>query len=128
MEPNPTQAYEDNTKIESIDLLPVKNRKKTDFFCTIFWAVYVLLLALILVFVYNQGTCLPTSDNLNRITYPTDNEGKLCGYDHPDFPYVYYTTTTDPVNVDLSLRQKDSALTNVQRAVKKNWAANQPTL
>lgn len=42
-------------KIDNMDELPVKTRKKTDFFCSIFISVYVILLALILVFVYNQG-------------------------------------------------------------------------
>ena len=53
-------------------------------------------------------------DNLNRITYPTDNEGKLCGYDPEvlNYPYLYYTSLTDPVRVYIE-RQKDYVSTSV---------------
>jgi len=34
---------------------------------------------------------------LDKLTYPTDNSGGLCGYTYPNYPYVYYTSLTDPV-------------------------------
>ena len=42
---------------------------------------------------------LTHQDNLNKITYPTDNQGRLCGYDLKNYPYVYYTSFTDPVDI-----------------------------
>ena len=58
-------------------------------------------------------------DNLDKITYPTHNEGRLCGYDLPTHPYVYYTTTTDPVLPALS-RPNVSASTSAPRRVRHN--------
>ena len=81
---------EDPDKIENVRDLPVRDRRRTDCFCAIFILVYVILLGIIFIFLNN-----PT--NLNKITYPTDNAGKLCGYDYPSYPYVYYTSLTDPV-------------------------------
>jgi predicted nucleic acid-binding Zn ribbon protein len=48
--------YHDPDKIERVDELPVKERRRTDFFCAIFFAIYVVLLAVVLAFLYNQST------------------------------------------------------------------------
>lgn len=77
-------------KLNETDNLPVKNRRKTDVFCTIVNTTFVVLLLLIFIFTFN-------GDNLNRITYPNDAEGTLCGFDAPKYPYLYYASLTDPV-------------------------------
>lgn len=58
MEPEQERQV-DADKIDSVNQLPVKERRRTDLFCAIFLAVYVILLALILLFVYNKGTPSP---------------------------------------------------------------------
>jgi hypothetical protein len=34
------------------------------------------------------------------VNYPTDSDGKLCGYDLPEYQYVYFSAA--PLIVDMS--------------------------
>ena len=110
-------------KIQNVRELPVKDRRRTDFFCAIFITAYVILLAIILAVLHNGSNIRIYLETLAQITYPTDNSGKLCGYDYPNYPYVYYTSTTDPVRIQLS-RPKEFASINVPRQVRQLSAAN----
>ncbi len=46
---------QDILKISTVDQLPVKNRRKTDFFCTLFLTTYVVGLAVLCFFINNTG-------------------------------------------------------------------------
>jgi hypothetical protein len=89
LQESPLETDGDN-KLNETDNLPVKNRRKTDVFCTILNTTFVVLLLLIFIFTFN-------GNNLNKITYPNDAEGTLCGFDAPKYPYLYYASPTDPV-------------------------------
>jgi hypothetical protein len=39
---------------------------------------------------------------LTKLSYPTDIEGRVCGIDLPQFPYIYQTSLTDPVNIEIN--------------------------
>ena len=64
---------------------------------------------------------------LDKLTYPTDNSGALCGYTYPNYPYVYYTSLTDPVPLDL-FRLKDCASINALWLDRPRLAANRRLL
>jgi hypothetical protein len=34
---------------------------------------------------------------LQKITYPTDSQGRMCTLDNPNYNYLYFTSFTDPV-------------------------------
>jgi len=36
-------------------------------------------------------------NKLNSLTYPTDNNGRKCTLDNPQFNYLYFTTLNDVV-------------------------------
>lgn len=40
-----------------------------------------------------------TSGNFSRLTTPYDAEGKGCGVDYPDYPYIYFTSPHVDVTV-----------------------------
>lgn len=42
------------------------------------------------------------------MTYPSDAEGRTCGWDLPDHPILYYASHDDPVKLKFTFRSKDS--------------------
>lgn len=67
----------------------MKDRRCTDFLFT------VLFLAFAVVFgwVCNEGF---SKGDPNKLLSPVDFDGKLCGVDHPNHPYLYFIITPDP--------------------------------
>ena len=56
------------------------------------------------------------AENLQKITYPNDSDGKMCGYDDAKYPYLYFTSPSDVVSFILR-RQSDFVSRNVQLQV-----------
>lgn len=46
------------------------------------------------------------------MSYPNDIAQNTCGYDLPNFPYLYFASTTNPV-ISISFRTKDSVSPSV---------------
>ena len=76
----------------------VEDRKRTDICCIAANTAFVVILFIVCVCMLNLGTFWFIKENLRKMTYPADGEGSLCGYDAPDHPYLYYASSTDPVN------------------------------
>lgn len=65
-------------------------RTCTDLFCTIIGAAFTLLILVGAIAVMDLN-------NLQKITYPTDSQGRMCTLDNPNYNYLYFTSFTDPV-------------------------------
>lgn len=40
---------------------------------------------------------LSNPDHLVRTSFPADSQGKVCGFDLPQYPYIYFTDLPDVV-------------------------------
>jgi len=67
------------------------------------------------------------TNKLGRMTYPTDMAGRHCTLDHPEFNFLYFTSPTDPVHLNLKYRESGSVYHSVQLAHKKSLVAGQLT-
>ncbi|XP_066928594.1 choline transporter-like protein 4 isoform X2 [Clytia hemisphaerica] len=66
---------------------PIKNRGCTDVICCVIFGVYMLGMIVIGVVAYVEG-------DPKRLLYATDSNGKVCGADIPDKPYLYFFDMT----------------------------------
>lgn len=62
--------------------------------------------------------CLDLS-SLQRMTYPTDQQGRHCTLDNSNYNYLYFSSSNDPV-IQLIFSQKGFAYHNVPTEVNKD--------
>ena len=62
---------------------PLTNRRCTDMLFAIFFLAFCGVMIWIGIFAKENG-------NPQELITPVDEDGKLCGMDYPDYPYVYY--------------------------------------
>lgn len=76
-----------------------KERKRTDFFCTICSGIFALIIFIISFSTFNNGNSNIIEDNLKKMTYYVDGDGNLCGWDESvqDYPLIYFASINDPV-------------------------------
>lgn len=75
-----------NGPIDSnLDLIWDNRRKCTDLFCCILLAI--LILAMFVLAIYCWST-----NGFSKLTTPYDAEGKGCGTDYPEYPYIYFVS------------------------------------
>ena len=64
---------------------------------------------------------------LQRMTYPTDHQGRHCTLDNANYNYLYFTSTTDPVALH-SCSQKDSVCSSARKEQKRGSTAGRPKI
>jgi hypothetical protein len=81
---------------QSTVLLPNLDSRRscTDIICCILLAI--LVIAMFIFGIY----CWSTS-NFSKLTTPYDGEGKGCGSDYPNFPYIYFVAPSYDVPLHL---------------------------
>lgn len=111
--------YKTNQPIESVDDLPVPSaeRIQTDRFCIIFSTLFAVGMFITAI------ACLDLN-KLQRMTYPTDQQGRHCTLDNGNYNYLYFTSPSDPVWSFLC-RQNDCVWNSVQKEMRRNWNAGQ---
>ena len=62
---------------------PLKNRRCTDFLFTVLFLAFAGACGYVVV----QGT---TNGDPNKLLSPVDYDGKLCGVDYPNHPFLYF--------------------------------------
>ncbi|XP_070531871.1 choline transporter-like protein 2 [Ptychodera flava] len=69
---------------------PLKNRSCTDILCCIIFIVFIAGMFVVGYFAWLNG-------NPNKLIYPTDSRGQICGYDTQvkDKPYLFYFNLVD---------------------------------
>jgi hypothetical protein len=86
--------YKTNEPLESIEEFPVPSSERipTDVFCTVITSIFAIAML---------GTAIASLDlnNLQKMTYPTDQEGRHCTLDNANYNYLYFTSSNDPVLV-----------------------------
>lgn len=80
-----------------IQLIPDEKRNCTDIFCLIIGLVFSIALIAIFMTFYKFGTILSIQDTYVKSTYPSDSDGKVCGYDYPAYPVLYFVNPADAV-------------------------------
>ena len=68
---------------------PMKDRRCTDFIFTILFLLFCGAFG----YVCNEGY---TKGKPNELLSPVDFDGKLCGVDYPDHPFLYFIVTVEP--------------------------------
>lgn len=63
---------------------PIDKRSCTDIPCCLLFILSILAMIAIAASGFSKGTPV-------RLTYPYDSDGKSCGEDYPDKPYIYFT-------------------------------------
>lgn len=114
---NLLRNYKTNEPIESIDNLPVSSteRIQTDRFC-------IIVSTLFAVGMFITAIASLDLNKLQRMTYPTDQQGRHCTLDNGNYNYLYFTSPHDPVLIFLC-RQSDSVWNNAPKAMRRNWNA-----
>ena len=73
-------------------MVPIANdqRIQTDIFCTIVTAIWAVAMLGVAIAVLDL-------EKLQKMTYPTDQQGRHCTLDNPNYNYLYFTSLHDPV-------------------------------
>lgn len=58
-----------------------------------------------------------TSSNFGKLTTPYDAEGKGCGIDHPDYPFIYFVAP----DYDVLHTHNTDSLENSMRENMSKW-------
>ncbi len=62
-----------------------EERKKTDVVCLILFVIFNLVMLGIAIYSWTKG-------NFSKLTTPYDPDGKGCGVDYPDYPFIYFAS------------------------------------
>jgi hypothetical protein len=83
--------YKTGEKIVNGDQLPVPfdKRTSTDVFCTVITSLFAITMLGIAIAKLN----LPA---LQKMTYPTDSQGRHCTLDNANFNYLYFPSPKNP--------------------------------
>lgn len=68
-----------------------KKRNCTDVCCLItgiFFSMVILIAAAVL---FNKSKIYHNQGTFYKVNFPTDSDGKLCGYDYPDHQYLFFS-------------------------------------
>lgn len=81
------------------DILEIldEQRKVTDIFCLIVFGLFNFAMLGIAIHAW-------TSNNFSKLTTPYDPDGKGCGIDYPDYPFIYFASPHSDVNFKLLSR------------------------
>lgn len=60
-------------------------------FCAVIGILYTLSLVVAAFIVFNNGTIAHMLDHYMRTSFPSDSQGRVCGYDLKSHPYIYFT-------------------------------------
>ena len=51
------------------------------------------------VAVFRAGTPGLIEDHVQRVVFPSDGDGGVCGYEYPAYPYLYFSDLNDIVRI-----------------------------
>lgn len=71
-----------------------EERKKTDVVCLILFIVFNIVMLGIAIYSWTNG-------NFSKLTTPYDPDGKGCGVDYKDYPYIYFASPHSDVKTNL---------------------------
>jgi hypothetical protein len=77
----------------------MKNRRCTDLLFTILFLAFAGVCGYVCMEGFSNGD--PT-----KLLSPVDYDGKLCGVDHPNHPYLYFLVNLDKIAPDASINYK----------------------
>lgn len=82
----------------TLDLISEKNRYCTDVCCLITGLAFSIILISISAILFDK--CKPSTHTATfyKVNFPTDSDGKLCGYDYPDYQYLFFSNAPLIVN------------------------------
>lgn len=105
--------YKTNEPIQSTSELPIPSQQRipTDLFCTIFTSIFAI--AMFIAAIASMDVA-----KLQRMTYPTDQQGRHCTLDNQNYNYLYFASSNDPVHLALC-SPKDYVFPSAQLATKK---------
>ena len=66
-------------------IVPVEQRDCTDFSCLIIFLAFVLVIFIIGIYAWCAG-------NFKKLSTAYDPDGKGCGIDYKDYPYIYFAS------------------------------------
>lgn len=92
-----------------------KKRNCTDVCCLITGIVFSIAILTAAAVLFNKST-------FYKVNFPTDSDGKLCGYDYPDHQYLFFSNaplinarvcvSKCPSKGDITLNCKPNSLVN----------------
>lgn len=71
------------------------SRVCTDKVCIIFGLAFILVLFIITFSLYDEGNPYSYLETYLKSSFPTDSDGRLCGNELINFPYVYFVSLPD---------------------------------
>lgn len=95
-------------------------RNCTDVFCLVIGVVLTLIMLLIAIFGYEQCKIIINAEKFIKTNFPADSEGRLCGVELPNYPYLYFAQVPEIVKIKYQLRQEEYVSLSVQNKMTKN--------
>lgn len=68
----------------------VDERTCTDVFCLILGVSFTVIMLIIATACYNHGISFYNTENYLKSNFPADSDGSLCGFDFPQYQYLYF--------------------------------------
>jgi len=80
-----TKAYHNGPIPGKLFIYSDGDRKKTDVVCLIIFLVFNIVMLGIAIYSWTNG-------KFSKLTTPYDPDGKGCGVDYPNYPYIYFAS------------------------------------
>jgi len=68
-----------------------KHRYCTDKLCIYIGVSFTIILLILTAVLFNNGKYKIYKDHYIKTSFPSDSDGRVCGIDLPNNPFVYYT-------------------------------------
>lgn len=68
----------------------VDERTCTDIFCLILGVSFTVIMLIAATASYNHRNKFYKQENYLKSNFPADSDGSLCGYDFPQYQYLYF--------------------------------------
>lgn len=68
-----------------------KKRNCTDVCCLITGIVFSIAILTAAAVLFNKSKIDHNIGTFYKVNFPTDSDGKLCGYDYPDHQYLFFS-------------------------------------
>lgn len=68
----------------------VDERTCTDIFCIVLGVSFTVIMLIAATVSYNHRNKFHNPENYLKSNFPADSDGSLCGYDSPQFQYLYF--------------------------------------
>ena len=68
-----------------------KKRNCTDVCCLITGIAFSIAILTAAADLFNKSIKNHNTGTFYKVNFPTDSDGKLCGYDYPDYQYLFFS-------------------------------------